>query len=53
VPASLFDDETDREICVHLYVDSKASWDAIPPAAPQYQEGLKLSAFIDRLHGKG
>jgi hypothetical protein len=53
VPAGLFDDETDREICVHLYVDSKASWDTIPPAAPQYQEGLKLSAFIDRLHGKG
>jgi len=42
VPAGLLDDDPGLRIAGHIWVGSKAPWDAIPEGPPQFEEGLPL-----------
>ncbi|MBI3896917.1 MAG: GFA family protein [Gammaproteobacteria bacterium] len=52
VPAGLLDNGDQLEIGAHLYVGSKASWDATIVAGAQYEMMPELSALIELLHSK-
>jgi hypothetical protein len=39
IPAGILDDDPGTRIEQHIFVDSKAPWDEIAGAAPQYAEG--------------
>ena len=40
IPAGVLDDDPGVEVLEHIYVASKASWEIIGDAAPQYAEDL-------------
>ena len=40
VPAGVLDDDPGVAVAMHIFVDSKASWDEIAGSAPQYEEGF-------------
>jgi len=46
VPAGLLDDSASLEIGVHLFADSKASWDVIPSNGQQYETMPDLTELI-------
>jgi hypothetical protein len=50
VPAGLLDDPVSLEVAVHLFVGSKASWDAISSGVPQYEAMPELSKFFELMH---
>lgn len=50
VPVGLLDDDQQLEVGAHLFVDSKASWDAIASTGKQYETAPELSELIYVLH---
>jgi hypothetical protein len=52
VPAGLLDDNVSLEVGVHLFVGSKASWDAISSGVPQYETMPKPSEFFELMHSR-
>ncbi|MCW5747212.1 MAG: GFA family protein [Alphaproteobacteria bacterium] len=52
VPAGLLDDDASLDVAAHLFVGSKASWDAISPGVRQFETMPELSVFIALLHAR-
>ncbi len=50
VPVGLLDSEQQLEIAAHLFVGSKASWDAIASHGTHYETAPELSELISLLH---
>jgi len=50
IPAGLLDDTDDSQVVAHLYVESKASWDAIGDGGTQYQEMPDITELNRTLH---
>lgn len=46
VPAGLLDDGADLKVIAHLFVGSKAHWDAIGPGAAQYETMPNLPTLV-------
>jgi hypothetical protein len=52
VPAGLLDDNVSLEVGAHLFIGSKASWDATSSSVPQYETMPELSEFIELMHSR-
>ena len=50
VPAGLFEGSEKLEIAVHLYVDSRASWDTVALSGTLHETMPEMLAFIHELH---
>ena len=46
IPVGLLENNANLEIAAHLYVGSKASWDAIASKGVQYQEAPDLNSLL-------
>ncbi len=49
IPAGLLEDTANLEVAAHLYVGSKASWDAVASSGLQYQESPDLENLVKAL----
>jgi len=52
VPAGLLDDNVSLEVGAHLFIGSKASWDATSSSVPQYETMPALSEFFELMHSR-
>ncbi len=52
VPVGLLEGDPQIEIAAHIYVDSKASWDAISNKGIQFQEMPDFGHFVEVLRPK-
>jgi len=52
VPAGLLENGRRLEIAAHVFVGSRAPWDAVSAQAIQYETIPELSKFIAFLHGR-
>lgn len=52
VPAGLLDASLPLEVCAHLFVASKASWDKTPLPDVKYEKMPELSEILELLHSK-
>lgn len=52
IPAGLLDDDATMEVCAHLFVASKASWDLIASPGAQYETMPELAELFALLHAK-
>lgn len=50
VPAGLLDGDAKLQVGAHLFVGSKAAWDAIPAGPPQYETSPELPELIELLY---
>jgi hypothetical protein len=50
VPSGAFDEQAQLEIAIHLYLDSKATWDAGPHLGMCHETMPELSKIIEALY---